>query len=173
MAKRAAKVYVADISYGETPVRRGNWQDRLPAIERNATALMATFGQPRQAPADPKGVAALAFAKSRPARPVIAAQHQVPQTFAPGKPLAVQLAAKAKAAKLWYRHVNHGERWLSVAMTSGAKGWQAAIPADYTQSPYPLQYYFELDTGAALTAQVPGFNATRSNTPYYSVFKRA
>lgn len=172
MADRANKVYVADISYGETPVRRGNWQGRLELIDHNIGNLKAALAAPRTMIAAANGATALAFAKSRPARPVIAAQHQAPQTFAPGKPLAVQLATKAKAAKLWYRHVNHGERWLSVAMTGSANAWQGAIPADYTQSPYPLQYYFELDTGAALTAHVPGFNATRSNTPYYSVFKR-
>jgi hypothetical protein len=174
MADRAAKVYVADITYGEIPLRHGSWQDRLPAIDHNIANLKDALAQPRPAPADPKGAAALAFAKSRPVRPVIAAQHKPPQTFTPGAALTVHLAsAPAKAAKLWYRHVYQGERWASVAMTGDSNNWQAAIPADYTQSPYPLQYYFELDTGAPLTAMVPGFNATRSNTPYYSVYKRA
>ncbi len=176
MADRAAKVYVADITYGEIPLRHGNWQDRLPAIDRNIANLKDALAAPRPSPVDPKGAAALAFAKSRPNRPVAITRHQPPQTFSPGQALTLRLAASAKAAKLWYRHVYQGERWTSVAMTrdgaNAANAWRAAIPADYTQSPYPLMYYFELDTGAPLTALVPGFNATRSNTPYYSVFKR-
>ena len=48
----------------------------------------------------------------------------------------------------------------------------AAIPAAYTDSPYPLQYYFELHTATAATLH-PAFNPTLSNQPYYAVYKRS
>jgi hypothetical protein len=32
-------------------------------------------------------------------------------------------------------------------MTRLAQGFMAAIPAGYTDSPFPLQYYFELSRG--------------------------
>jgi hypothetical protein len=56
-------------------------------------------------------------------------------------------------------------------MKSGSGGYSAAIPGEYTKSPYPLQYYFELQraTDAWL---YPAFNATLSNQPYYAISKR-
>ena len=43
----------------------------------------------------------------------------------------------------------------------------AVIPAKYTQSPYPLQYYFELRSKDAATLY-PALNATLSNHPYFA-----
>jgi hypothetical protein len=48
----------------------------------------------------------------------------------------------------------------------------AAIPAAYTASPYPLQYYFELHTADAATLYPP-LNPTLSNQPYYAIHRRA
>jgi hypothetical protein len=42
------------------------------------------------------------------------------------------------------------------------------IPGSYTNSPYPLQYYFELHTTDAATLHPP-FNPTFSNQPYYVI----
>lgn len=47
------------------------------------------------------------------------------------------------------------------------------IPAEYTQSKYPLQYYFELDNGNGPAWLYPGFNKTLSNQPYFVVWKRS
>jgi hypothetical protein len=44
----------------------------------------------------------------------------------------------------------------------------ASIPASYTKSTYPLQYYFELRTTDAATLYPP-FNATFSNQPYFAI----
>src|SRR6185312_6223191 len=38
MAQRARSVYVADLTYGDTPGRRGHWLDRLPGIDRDLAA---------------------------------------------------------------------------------------------------------------------------------------
>ena len=35
MADRANHVYRPDITYGNIPMRRGNWADRLPGIDRD------------------------------------------------------------------------------------------------------------------------------------------
>jgi hypothetical protein len=48
----------------------------------------------------------------------------------------------------------------------------AAIPAAYTDSPYPLQYYFELHTATSATLH-PAFNPTLSNQPYFAVHLRS
>jgi hypothetical protein len=69
---------------------------------------------------------------------------------------------------LWYRHVNHAERWVSAPMQKTGNAHSALIPGSYTSSPYPLQYYFELHTTDAATLHPP-FNPTFSNQPYYVI----
>jgi hypothetical protein len=46
--------------------------------------------------------------------------------------------------------------------------YSAFIPGSYTNSPYPLQYYFELHTADSATLH-PTFNPTLSNQPYYAI----
>lgn len=45
----------------------------------------------------------------------------------------------------------------------------ATIPGEYTNSPYPLEYYFELHNGAGQVWLYPGFDATLANQPYFVV----
>jgi hypothetical protein len=48
--------------------------------------------------------------------------------------------------------------------------YAATIPGDYTQSPYPLQYYFELHSKSEGASLHPGLSApSLSNRPYYVV----
>ena len=70
-----------------------------------------------------------------------------------------------------YRHVNQGERWKSMPMTSAAGKFTAAIPGDYTDSVYPMQYYFVVSTERSANLY-PGLNAVLSNQPYYAIWKR-
>ena len=71
--------------------------------------------------------------------------------------------------RLWYRHVNQAERFESVEMQPHAKGYGASIPAAYTDSPYPLQYYFEMKESPEKVWLYPGFAADLSNQPYFVV----
>jgi hypothetical protein len=93
-----------------------------------------------------------------------------PTSFHPGVDLAVSVSVPVAvtSAVLWYRHVNHGERWLSIPMQRAGNSCSAAIAGSYTGSPYPLQYYFELRTLDAATLH-PAFNATLSNQPYFAL----
>jgi hypothetical protein len=107
-----------------------------------------------------------------PARLMTEAHHVPVERFAPGSDLPVVLSGAGSAsAQLFYRHVNHGERWRSLAMSQEGDSFRAAIPAAYTNSPYPLQYYFVLQNGSQ-AALYPGFNASLSNQPYFAVWKR-
>jgi hypothetical protein len=103
-------------------------------------------------------------------RPKFAGEHSVADGFHPGSDLALAIGVPATVteATLWYRHVNHGERWLSTAMVKKGDGYSASIPASYTNSTFPLQYYFELRTADAATLHPP-FNATFSNQPYFAI----
>ena len=66
-----------------------------------------------------------------------------------------------KSVKLYYRHVNQGERYESTEMELVNKKYRATVPAAYTNTRYPLEYYFELQQGpasASLSGFQPGFN---------------
>jgi hypothetical protein len=169
MAERAKGVYAADVSYGDIPQRRGHWTDRLAAIDADLAAMKAAIaaqpGKDVQTPA----VAAVSVV---PPRLETQAHHVPPGRFSPGADLPVTLNGVGDAsAQLFYRHVNHGERWRSLAMSQEGDSFRAAIPGAYTNSPYPLQYYFVLQT-AAQAVLYPGFNASLSNQPYFAVWKR-
>ena len=172
---RAKTVYDADISYGSTTWRRGDWADRLPAINADLdkwkqqilSEIVPNVGPPKPAPQKTQ------HAPQPVPRPALDAHHTPAASFHPGSALTLSIStpAQVKDAILWYRHVNHGERWLSTPMQRAATAYSAAIPAAYTQSPYPLQYYFEFHTANAATLHPP-FNPTLSNQPYYAIYKR-
>ncbi len=172
MATRAAIVYRSDIAYGRTPFRRGHWSDRLPAIDADIAAMKAALAKPA-APAPRDAAMLIAAVTMRPSRPQAAVVHTAPERFHPGAELklAVKTAADVTAI-LHYRHVDQAERWTQVEMTGKAGSFEAAIPAAYTASPYPLQYYFEFRRGTKAWSH-PAFNASLSNVPYYAVFRRA
>ena len=168
MAGRAKAVYASDVSYGSTPFRRGHWADRLPAIDADILAWEHTYDPKKTNPGAAKK--AIQAATMPASRPTIAAEHPAPNSFHPGSDLPLTIATPATVI-LWYRHVNHGERWLSVPMQRTAGTHTAAIPAAYTNSPYPLQYYFELRGDDSATLHPP-LNSTWSNQPYYAIHKR-
>jgi hypothetical protein len=170
LAERAKTVYVSDISYGRIPKRRGHWSDKLEGIDKDIAAMRAALAAGGGQTADAARAIAMATGPYR--RPSVPCHHAVPERFTPGQPLTLSLGAEAGvSARLFYRHVNHAERWRTVPMTSAAGAFTAAIPADYTASLFPLQYYFELSRADAAWLY-PAFNASLSNQPYYAVWKR-
>jgi hypothetical protein len=179
MASRAGGVYRADITYGNIPMRRGNWADRLPGIDNDVAAMESKLQTPPAstgAGAEP----AMQAATGRPSRPSIHCLHTPPPGFHPGEPLSLSLTVPGVAAydapsavHLYYRHVNQAERWLSVEMARGHDAYSAAVPGSYTNSLFPLQYYFVLQRGANAAWLYPGFNSTLSNQPYYAISNRS
>jgi hypothetical protein len=177
MAAQAKNIYANDISYGFTPFRRGHWIDRLPAINEDIALLEKHFTD--YFAATNSSVAKQVRQVYGPSlRPKIDVKHTAPETFHAGSELALAVTTSptVTGAVLWYRHVNHGERWLSTPMQQASATYTAAIPGAYTDSPYPLQYYFEIHTssvsnyyGATLH---PPFNPTLSNQPYYAIHLR-
>jgi hypothetical protein len=109
-----------------------------------------------------------------PARPSLAIKHATPNGFQPGTDLSLSVSAPAAVTSsiLWYRHVNQGERWLSVPMQKSGSAWSAVIPGKYSNSPFPLQYYFELRTAHAATLH-PILNPEFDNQPYFALMPQA
>jgi hypothetical protein len=175
MATRANSVYRADITYGDVPMRKGNWSDRLGAIDIDVAAMKEKLQAPPTSTGSAQNAAgAIRAATGIPKRPSVPSTHTPPSTFQPGQPLSLTLQVQGgpSAVRLYYRHVDQAERWVSVEMKKSGEGYTAAIPGDYTNSAFALQYYFELQR-EDVAWLYPAFNSTLSNQPYYAISKRS
>lgn len=169
IVKTAAGVYRPDLTFGYTANLRGSWQDRLAAIEEDIAALEKSKA-PANAPVS--ATAIIVTALSTPHRPAVALQHTPIKRTRSG--VAVPIAAAFPVGvsgklTLCYRHVNQAEKWETIEMQSGDKGFHAEIPAGYTVSPYPLQYYFEVRLDSGEATLFPGLARDYSTQPYYLI----
>jgi len=181
MAQRAWKIYRLNITYGDVPIRQGHWIDRLPAIEKDIEAMRSALQKQASAQNTPPEQAAQAVRAmlGRFRRPWVNCRHTPQPSFSPGEMLAIALdlsqvpaAQQPSAVLLHYRHVNQAERWRSVQMERTGGSFRSTISGAYTNSPFPLQYYFELRRGDTEAWLYPAFNATWSNQPYFAVYQR-
>jgi hypothetical protein len=169
IAERAKGVYVTDITVGEHPWLRGNWEDRLPAIDEDIADMAKRVDSAKDS-GHPRMRAAIAQVTGRPSRGAVAIRHAPPAAFTPGQALPLEFSSdQGDSGRLYYRHVTQAERWLSMEMEHTGQRYRAAIPAGYTASPYPLQYYFECKNGPEKAWLHPGFAADLSNQPYFVV----
>ena len=168
---RTKGVYMADITVGEAHQLRGHWADRLADIDADIAAVAAKLDSARPTQTGGPIARAIAEALGRPQRPAVSGRHAPPATFQPGRPLPVEFATEKKHAsvRLHYRRVNQAERWQSGPMQSDGRHWTAAVPAEYTESPYALQYYFELKEAPEAAALYPGFTEQLTGQPYFVV----
>jgi hypothetical protein len=180
LAERAKGVYLSDITYGETPNRRGHWMDRLPAIDVDLAAMEVAIKRPVNASprANINVPDVIRSARAQTRRIVANCTHKPPASFQPGEALSLSLLFSdndsqqmPSSARLHYRHVNHAERWQSLEMERGNGRYTAAIPANYTTPKFPLQYYFEIRRSAASASMYPGLNADLANQPYFVVMQ--
>jgi len=178
MANRAGTVYRSDVTFGWTPIKRGHWVDRLPAIDKDLAAMEALLANARRTPSEgePRAKQAILAAMGRPQRPSIRCSHTPPKSFEPGKTVAITLSfadpesrERPSAIRLRYRQVNQAERWQAVDMERNREGYSAAIPGSYSKSPYALQYYFEFRRDPHVAWIYPGFDANLANQPYFLV----
>ena len=173
-----APVYVADITFGPLPHQRGHWVDRVPAMDADIAAMARATAPVTPTPdsAARAGAAIDAILHGRP-RPALDCVHTPPAAFTAGAALPLSLAVRRAGpppvVTLHYRHVNQAERYERRPMDARDGAFHATIPGAYTDSTYPMQYYFEVVQHApAAAAQAwlhPGFNEALTNQPYYVV----
>lgn len=70
---------------------------------------------------------------------------------------------------LHYRRVTQAERFRTVELAPADGALAAEIPADYADSPYPLQYFFELHTPEGSASRWPGLGPELDGQPYVVV----
>jgi hypothetical protein len=170
-ANGPAQAYAADVTFGWDAHLRGHWRDRLAAIDLDIAAVEERR-EPRSR-AEVDGAKLVAAVLSPPAARPAAVDHDAPRVFEPGEVIALALTAEAAdGVRLYYRRLNQAEAWIEREMARDGVSWRASVPADYTRSPYPIQYYFAVRRGAAL-ALWPGFGADFTGQPYVVVGRRA
>ncbi len=170
VADRAKGVYGADLSASDRDSERGQWLDRLPGIDEDIARVEQRLSSAETA-GDARVAAAIAEVLGRPRRVTAACRHRPPAGFRPKEAVAIEVAVdkarKLESALLYYRHVNQMERYESAAMENANNVCRAHIPSGYTDSPYPLQYYFEFKEGPEKAWLYPGFAASLANQPYF------
>ena len=170
VAERARGVYVADLAASNKASARGHWLDRLPAMVQDI-ARMEQRAAAAGTVADPRVDAAIEEVLRRPRRAPPACHHHPPAGFLPQQAVALEIVVEQgrilASARLFYRHVNQAERFQSVAMEARNNVYRSSIPAAYTDSPYPLQYYFEFREGPEKAWLYPGFAPNLANQPYF------
>jgi hypothetical protein len=169
----AEGVYVDDLTFGPQPWLRGTWRDRLPAMDQDLDALaaLANAELPRDNVADALARRVIALAERRP--PTVEVTHSPPRSFRRGSPVPVRLAPEAPVdghvalVRLRYRHLDQSDEYVEVELQRGRAGFRGVIPGDYTNSPFPLQYFFVLSDGAGAAWLHPGLGSDLSRQPYY------
>ena len=180
LAQRAAGVYVNDITFGWDKHLRGHWKDRLPAIEDDiadmAKRLEQAAGQPLEFPGleGERRDRALQEALKPSGRPRARLRHTAPPVFTPGQPIGLEVTlsgipqrARPVTVRLHYRHVNQGEQYEIEEKRSAANQVRLVIPGEYTRSPFPVQFFFELHDALSRAWLHPGFDDDLANQPYF------
>jgi hypothetical protein len=175
LAERARLIYLTDITVGEEPHLRGHWLDRLRAMDEDIADMARQLELAKGNEAQQERIrSAILEALDRPRRTRAPCRHHAPRHFVPGQPLGIQLSLERAGitARLFYRHVNQAERFDSAQMQVRDNLCRSAIPGTYTDSPYALQYYFEVKEGPERAWLYPGFSLELSNQPYFVVSQR-
>jgi hypothetical protein len=164
-ANRAKGVYVSDVTVGELPWLRGHWLDRLAAIDEDIADMAKRLESAAAAAPEAAVTAAIGRAMARPQRAAVRCAHAAPAQFHRRQALDLELQSTATSVRLYYRHVNQGERFQTAELVQSGGAWRGAIPAAYTDSPFPLEYYFEVNHNQL----VPGFQPDLTNQPYFLI----
>ncbi|MDP8925087.1 MAG: hypothetical protein M3O34_19755, partial [Chloroflexota bacterium] len=107
--------------------------------------------------------------------PAVEYAHAPPAQFERGQALPIELGVREPAdtgpisVRLHYRHLNQAEEYEVAEMAAEAGRYRATIPAAYTDSPYPLLYYFELRAGPARAWLYPGLADDLANRAYFVI----
>jgi hypothetical protein len=172
VAEITTGVYVPDVSYGEGWFQRGHWADRLAAIDQDIAAVeRAAAGSPAAGLAGGKAAGLVADISGRPQRWEPNAVHQPPASFSAGQQVELELTVPGGSprceATLRFRRMNQAEAWRAVEMTVKRAICRAAIPAEYAEASYPLEYYFELNDGPGRATLFPGLGPELTRQPYF------
>jgi len=172
-------IYLSDITFGRAAHLRGHWRDRLKAIEQDIADMEAVTSRNTVNTAGvytPQQIkSAVRSILSPPLRPRASLVHTPPSPFRRGEPVVVTAhletgeSGNSDLVHVHYRHVNQADPYRMLTMERQSDRYQAVIAGQFTDSPFPLQYFLELQRMAGPAWLYPGFNADLSNQPYFLV----
>jgi hypothetical protein len=169
LSQEAKGVYGADITAGEQSWLRGNWADRLPAMDEDIQAMASKISADVTGRGDASEQIKRVLAK--PQRASRDVQHVHWERFVPRSALGIEIAVagtQPSRVQLHYRLVTQEQRFHDVEMERRANAYHAVIPADYTDTAYAIQYYFELHDGPEAWLY-PGLGPALAQQPYFVV----
>ena len=174
------KIYVSDITFGQDKQLRGNWSARIQAIKDDMQRLAKiqppdkqTFDREMESYESLKELG-----QREPERAYFPLQvnHDPANSFKPGADSIVTLTINKKSstqelasAQLHYRHVNQAENYETADMTADGDRWSATIPVAYTDSHFPLQYFFALYVKDGAAFHYPDLGPNLCNQPYFII----
>ena len=172
LANSVTSIYKKDVSAGETAHLRGDWLDRLPAMDEDITEMskLLDSAKPTTVPRPANVINALSKCLEKTKMTIVSAQHQPQKNFSAGNEIKLEIGFPKNPHKviLHYRHVSHAERYVSIEMKAGNNNkYVAIIPAYYTDSPYPLAYYFEVKENPRVATIYPGLGKQLKDQPYF------
>ena len=171
-AATAQDPYLPDLMYGPQNYLRGRWDDRVPAIEQDIAAMESAVAAAPAGSDAGQSVSARLLAWPQLERPRWT--HRPAPHFRHGEPIHLTLTIEGVQrpdVHLHYRHVNQAEPWRSTLMTLIDETYNSMIPSAYTESSYPLQYYFDI-RHSNRTFLIPGLEQDISNEPYFTLRRR-
>jgi hypothetical protein len=158
--------YAKDLTFGPARQLRHTWSERLADIDRDIAGLPARATRAKETP---RAESLLALLLAPPRRPDPGVSHDPPKVFRRGQAIALEVRLRSPAlVRLRYRHVNQGEVYLTQEAPSASARASFTIPSNYTDSPFPLEYFLEIEAqGAAL--HYPPFGENFIGQPYFLI----
>jgi hypothetical protein len=165
-------VYSDDITFGYVSFMRGHWADRLPGIEEDIRNME------NQIHLASINVSSKEIEKAKnwllnQQMELPAYNHIPPKSFERGQGVQISLSIQDNPSDyqvyLKYRHANQADSYQAIKMVRDAELFTADIPASYTDSAYPMIYFFEFENDEKQKRICPGFDKNLSNQPYFSI----
>ncbi len=107
--------------------------------------------------------------------PLLSEFHMPPASFRRGENLALATqsppmdGSTIAGIQLRYRRVNQSELWRQIEMKQDGNKFAGTISAPYTDSPFPLQYYFRIPLKSGKAILLPGLETRFNGQPYFVV----
>jgi hypothetical protein len=166
-AAKAGDVYQADLPFGRMHYQRGHWADRLPAIDEDVAALASHAAGDCLLHADRSAQTPSPAPRIQPE-----VEHVTPAAFQKGQPLTLSFRIPRAAdltVRVHYRPVDQSASWLVAPTVVDGDRFSLDLPADFTDSPYSIQYFLEVRSDAG-TGLYPRLDPVRlANQPYFVV----
>jgi hypothetical protein len=172
------RVYRPDLTVGGEAWLRGHWSDRLAAIDADRADMQAEWDRLLDRNPDEAVGPIPPLTEFEPPPLDASFEHAAPAQFEAGRPLPITLRVNLPHERslsrvdVHYRHVHQAETYIVAPMQASADGcFEATVPANYTDSSYPLQYFF-VARRDSLGQRYPDLAPDLANQPYFVVRQR-